>query len=232
MDPNSEIERIRQIGYSTKQVAIDLVPSSILFVKSVPVWKRALDLLVASVGLLALSPIMLAAAIAVKTTSRGPILFRQLREGKDGRQFVIYKFRSMENGAESKQSELREQNQRIGPAFKMDNDPRVTKVGKWLRKSCVDELPQLFNVLKGEMSMVGPRPLPVTESQACLQWQRRRLDVLPGMTCIWQVRKAEEVTFDEWMRMDLNYIQRSNLLFDIGLLFQTVRVAALQRGSM
>ncbi len=205
-------------------LAIDSMPT--------PWWKRTIDLTGAIAGLTLLSPLLVAAAIAIRWDSRGQILFTQLREGKDGRIFRMYKFRTMRPDAESLQNQLRTKNEQDGPAFKMEDDPRVTQVGKFLRKSCIDELPQLLNVLKGDMSLVGPRPLPVSESTACQLWHRRRLSVLPGLTCIWQVSGGRQVSFDQWMRMDLEYARRQSLWLDTRLLWQTLRLVLRQRGSV
>lgn len=199
---------------------------------STPLWKRSFDIASSAAGLLVLSPLLIGAALAVKLDSKGPIFFAQVREGKDGRLFKIYKFRTMRPDAEKLQRELLDKNEQDGPAFKIERDPRVTRVGKLLRKTCIDELPQLINVLKGEMSMVGPRPLPVSESYASRPWHRHRLVTLPGLTCIWQVSGARKVKFDQWMRMDLEYIQRRSPWFDLGLLFRTLLVVLAQRGSV
>jgi lipopolysaccharide/colanic/teichoic acid biosynthesis glycosyltransferase len=193
--------------------------------------KRSLDIFGATVGLTLGSPIILGAMAAVKFTSPGPALFVQTREGLGGRAFKIYKMRSMVVDAEERKAELQDENHRDGPAFKVDKDPRVTKVGRFLRASCIDELPQLWNVLKGDMSLVGPRPLPWHESRACNHWQRRRLDAKPGMTCNWQVNKAKAKNFDEWMRMDLQYVDRIGLLRDIRLIALTFLVPLTGRGS-
>lgn len=193
--------------------------------------KRSVDLVGASAGLALLSPLVIGSMIAVKLTSPGPAVFAQTREGRGGKPFTIYKLRTMCIDAESKQSELREKSHRDGPAFKITNDPRVTRVGRFLRKTCMDELPQLINVIKGEMSLVGPRPLPWHESRACSHWHRRRLDVRPGMTCYWQVNKAAAETFDDWMRMDLRYVDRNSLWQDLRLIFSTVIVPLTGRGS-
>ncbi len=202
--------------------------------QSTPIWKRTLDISGALIALTIFSPIFIFTAIAIKLNSRGPILFRQKREGKDGRIFEILKFRTMRFGAENEQTELRakKSNEQDGPAFKLTNDPRVTRVGTYLRKVCLDELPQMFNVLIGDMSLVGPRPLPVQESQESKIWHRRRLEVLPGLTCIWQVQGRRDIEFDEWMRMDIEYIRRRGLLLDLRLLFQTAMVVILHRGSV
>ena len=193
--------------------------------------KRSVDLVGASVGLLVASPVLLAASAAVKFTSPGPVLFTQTREGMAGRPFTIYKIRTMIVGAEGQQAELRKESHRDGPAFKIKRDPRVTRVGHFLRRTCIDELPQLINVLRGEMSLVGPRPLPWHESRACNQWHRRRLDVPPGMTCHWQVNKSAAESFDDWMRMDLQYVDRHGLWKDLRLIARTLIVPLTGRGS-
>lgn len=197
-----------------------------------PKWKRGLDIVGASIGLILLSPIFLMVAVAIKCGSRGPVFFVQKREGKDGREFGILKFRTMKVNAEAEQERLRKQSEQDGPAFKLKNDPRVTLVGKYLRKSCIDELPQLYNVLVGEMSLVGPRPLPVGESKQCSTWQRQRLSILPGLTCIWQAHGGRDIKFSEWMRMDMEYIRKRSLFYDLKLIFETAFLAVLHRGSV
>ena len=197
-----------------------------------PTWKRAIDIFGAGLGLLLLSPLFVLTAILVRSTSKGPAFFKQWREGKDGQLFEIYKFRTMRIGADEEKDRFREFSEQDGPAFKLKNDPRLTGFGKYLRKSCIDELPQLINVLKGEMSLVGPRPLPVDESLNCSPWHRRRLDVLPGMTCIWQIDGGREIAFDDWMRMDLDYVRQRGFWVDIKLIFKTAFVTLLHRGSV
>jgi len=174
---------------------------------------------------------VIALAAAVIKRDGGPAFFLQSREGRDGVPFTIYKLRTMVVNAESQQADLRDKSERDGPAFKMRNDPRVTRFGQMLRSTCVDELPQLWNVLRGDMSIVGPRPLPVSESRACQPWHRRRLDVRPGITCNWQVAKEKADTFDEWMRMDLAYVDNANLWKDVTLMAQTVGVPLRAKGS-
>jgi lipopolysaccharide/colanic/teichoic acid biosynthesis glycosyltransferase len=193
--------------------------------------KRALDVFGASVGLVLTGPFVLAAVAAIKWNDRGPAFFCQTREGQFGRPFTIYKLRTMIVDAEKSQAALRGASHRDGPAFKISRDPRVTKVGQFLRSTCLDELPQLINVLKGDMSLVGPRPLPWHESRACERWHRRRLDVRPGLTCIWQVNKGKAETFNDWMRMDLQYIDQLGFFKDLQLIAQTVIVPVTGRGS-
>ncbi len=193
--------------------------------------KRGVDIIGASVGLIVTSPLIIGSMIAVKLTSPGPALFTQTREGWRGKPFTIYKLRTMVLDAEKIQINLRDSSQRDGPAFKIKKDPRVIRVGHFLRITCIDELPQLWNVLLGDMSLVGPRPLPWHESRACDRWHRRRLDVRPGLTCYWQVNKQKAETFDDWMRMDLRYVDEANLINDLRLIAQTVTVPILGRGS-
>ena len=197
-----------------------------------PWWKRGVDIVGAGAGLTLLSPLLLVAAVSIKCSSKGPIFFLQNREGKDGHEFGILKFRTMVVNAEELQKELLDKSEQDGPAFKLTDDPRVTKVGKYLRRSCIDELPQLWNVLKGDMSLVGPRPLPVKESLACTAWQRARLSVLPGLTCTWQAYGGRDVKFAQWMQMDLDYIKRRSFFFDLRLIFDTACIALLHRGSV
>ena len=202
-----------------------------IFCQALPLWKRALDVLVAGTALLLLTPLFALVALAIKITSPGPVLFRQLRSGLGGRRFFIYKFRSMRVDAEKLRQTLQKLNEQDGPAFKIRNDPRVTRLGRFLRSTSIDELPQLWNVLCGDMSLVGPRPLPCHESEACAPWQLRRLDVTPGLTCIWQVRGRCRVTFDEWMRMDLQYVASRSPIQDVKLILQTVPAVLARRGA-
>jgi lipopolysaccharide/colanic/teichoic acid biosynthesis glycosyltransferase len=204
--------------------------SEFFFAKRVPAWKRTIDLAGALVGLTASAPIVLVAVAAIKASSRGPAFFRQEREGLGGRRFEIWKLRTMCLDAEDQKKELLELSHQDGPAFKMHRDPRTTRLGRFLRWSSIDELPQFWNVLRGEMSLVGPRPLPTEESQACHGWQRRRLNVRPGMTCTWQVLGRGRVRFDDWVRMDLRYAERHSLWQDVKLVFVTLPSLVFQRG--
>jgi lipopolysaccharide/colanic/teichoic acid biosynthesis glycosyltransferase len=201
-----------------------------LLAQSTPAWKRTIDVVGAVTGLVLLAPLLLLVAAAIKLTSRGPAFYSQEREGLGGQRFQIYKLRTMRLNAEMHQSALRDYSEQDGPAFKMRDDPRTTWIGRWLRMTSLDELPQLWNVLRGEMSLVGPRPLPTSESLECLPWQRQRLWVAPGMTCIWQVRGRSTVTFEQWMRMDLQYLRRRSLLCDLHLLLTTGPSIVLRRG--
>ena len=202
-----------------------------VFARPLPRWKRAMDVSAAVLTLLCLLPLLALIAGAVRLTSGRPVIFKQRRAGLMGRPFEIYKFRTMVVDAERRQAELRDRSEQDGPAFKLTNDPRVTRLGHFLRKTSLDELPQLWNVLKGNMSLVGPRPLPCGEASACSQWQQRRLDVTPGITCIWQVKGRSSVSFPEWMRMDIAYIRSRRLLCDVRLLLLTVPAVLLRRGA-
>lgn len=193
--------------------------------------KETLDRAVAAAGLILLSPVFLAIAVAIKIESSGPVFFRQTRVGRNGRHFAMYKFRSMVVDAEKRLEELRRNNEMSGPVFKMTSDPRVTKTGRFLRKTSLDELPQLINVFKGEMSLVGPRPPIPTEVKQYDNWQIRRLSVKPGITCIWQVSGRNNIDFDQWMEMDLHYIDNWSLWNDFKLLFKTLPAVIFQKGA-
>jgi lipopolysaccharide/colanic/teichoic acid biosynthesis glycosyltransferase len=207
------------------------VPMEFLLARPLPIWKRWIDICGASLGLVLLLPVLCLAAAAIKLTSRGPVFYRQLRSGLGGRPFRMVKFRTMCQGADRLQAELRDQSEQDGPAFKLRSDPRVTRVGRFLRKTSIDELPQLWNVLKGEMTLVGPRPLPCDEARACQPWQRRRLSVTPGLTCFWQVEGRSQVTFDDWMRADLRYVRRRSLWTDLSLILRTIPAVLRGRGA-
>lgn len=206
-------------------------PVFAMYAKRCPLWKRAIDVVGACVILALSSPALLASAIAIKLSSKGPVVFKQRRVGRGGREFLMYKLRTMRADAEALRSELDTQNESSGLAFKIKNDPRITTVGKWLRKLSIDELPQLWNVVRGEMSLVGPRPLPVSDWQPIVSWHCRRHDVLPGLTGIWQVSGRCEVDFDAWVEMDLEYIRRQSLLLDCSLLLKTVPAVLLRTGA-
>lgn len=193
----------------------------ILLATSTPLWKRTVDILGSTCGLILATPIILLAGAAIKLSSPGPVFYSQEREGLGGQRFRIWKLRTMRPNADVEKDSLRPYSEQDGPAFKMMCDPRITRVGRFLRRFSLDELPQLWNVLRGEMSLVGPRPLPVDESHNCKTWQRRRLHITPGLTCIWQIKGRNVVPFEEWIRMDLYYAKRRSLWYDLKLLFQT-----------
>ena len=186
--------------------------------------KRAIDIIGAGSGLLLLSPVIAIVSCAVKFTSKGPIFFSQKRVGKNGQLFDMYKFRSMVVNAEELKEKLANQNEMSGPMFKMKDDPRVTKVGKFIRKTSLDELPQLWNVLKGDMSLVGPRPSLPKEVKQFEKWMYKRLTVKPGLTCYWQVSGRNNIDFEDWMKLDISYVEDRNLWIDIKLIFKTVLV--------
>jgi exopolysaccharide biosynthesis polyprenyl glycosylphosphotransferase len=187
------------------------------------VMKRVLDFCLALIALIVVSPVMLLAAALIKLTSPGPVFFRQKRIGQNKRKFTIYKFRSMAIDAEEKMRQLEHLNEVSGPVFKMKQDPRITPVGKFLRKTSIDELPQLFNVLKGDMSLVGPRPLPIRDYEGFSEdWHRRRFSVRPGITCLWQVNGRSSIPFDKWMELDMQYIDKWSLWLDLKILARTI----------
>jgi exopolysaccharide biosynthesis polyprenyl glycosylphosphotransferase len=195
--------------------------------------KAAIDRVGAFLILIPASFVMLGAALAIKLTSPGPVIFRQVRAGKHGKPFTMYKFRTMGTDAEMRQSELMVFNQMSGPVFKIERDPRVTPLGRYLRKWSIDELPQLINVLQGHMSLVGPRPLPIYEVEKFENTaQRRRLSVKPGLTCLWQVSGRNQVTdFHEWVRLDLKYIDNWSIWLDIKILIMTIPAVLLGFGA-
>jgi len=185
--------------------------------------KRMLDVTMATSSLLLLSPVLIAAAIAIKLSSPGPIFFLQERIGVNKRRFKIFKFRTMVPNAEKLMAVLEKENEAQGPVFKIKNDPRITPIGKFLRRSSIDELPQLLNVLIGDMSLVGPRPLPVRDYEGFNEdWQRRRFSVKPGITCLWQVNGRSTISFDQWMLLDLQYMDEWSLWLDFKILAKTV----------
>ncbi len=216
----------------------DFLGTPMLTFESAPdrVWellmKRAFDAVSSAIGLVVLSPLFLALAVIIKATSEGPVFFRQKRCGLNGRRFTLFKFRTMVKGAEEKLAELQKFNEMNGPVFKMKSDPRVTPIGRFLRKSSLDELPQLWNVFNGEMSIVGPRPPIPAEVDNYDNWQRRRLSMRPGITCLWQVKGRNEITdFNEWMRLDLEYIDNWSIWLDLKILFTTIPVVLIAKGA-
>lgn len=189
------------------------------------VLKRVLDVLVATTLLILLSPFFAALAILIKLTSKGPIFYRWHVMGKNGRPFVGYKFRSMVRNADDLKTALKAKNEMNGPFFKMTDDPRITKLGRWMRRYSVDELPQLYSVLTGQMSLVGPRPPLVTEYEQFTDLQKCKLLVKPGITCLWQVNGRNQICdFKEWLRLDLEYIRAWSIWLDARILFKTAAV--------
>ncbi|HZP02956.1 MAG TPA: sugar transferase [Terriglobia bacterium] len=193
--------------------------------------KRVLDFVMAFILILLLSPLFLVLALLIKMTSRGPVFFRQVRCGLGGRKFTLVKFRSMHADADKRRRDLEPLNELDGPVFKIKNDPRCTPLGRFMRKFSLDELPQLFNILKGDMSFVGPRPPLPEEVEKYERWQRRRLRMLPGLTCLWALEGRSKLSFKRWMELDLEYIDRWSILLDWKILLKTIPVVLLGRGA-
>ena len=194
--------------------------------------KRIIDVIGALFGLIFLSPLLLLVAIAIKVSSPGPILYQWNVIGLGGKSMVSWKFRSMVENADELKDRLQGQNEMSGPVFKMKDDPRITMVGRFIRKYSIDELPQLFSVIKGDLSLVGPRPPGPHEWIHYLPWQRRKVSIRPGITCIWQIRGRNEVSdFEEWVKMDLEYIDNWSLWLDLKILFKTILVVITAKGA-
>jgi lipopolysaccharide/colanic/teichoic acid biosynthesis glycosyltransferase len=190
-----------------------------------------MDVSLSALALIILLPVLLIVSLAIKLDSKGPVFFVQERVGKHGVLFKMYKFRSMVADAERKLDSLLERNERDGPVFKIHDDPRVTSVGRIIRKTCIDELPQLLNILCGDMSIVGPRPPLPREVRQYTAEQMKRLSVVPGLTCIWQIRKSEKMSFEEWVGSDLEYIRQRSLKLDLKIIFATIRVLVRHHGD-
>lgn len=194
--------------------------------------KRFLDVVVSSLVMALLVPLYLGLALAVKFSSPGPIFYRWQVAGKNGRPFVSYKFRSMVADADNLRSQLEAFNEMVGPVFKMTNDPRVTRVGAWMRRYSLDELPQLYSVFTGDMSLVGPRPPLLSEYVRFTDYQKQKLVIKPGITCIWQVNGRNDVKdFDEWVQLDLEYVRRWSPMLDIKILLKTARAVVIGSGK-
>lgn len=205
-------------------VSVDVKPSQMAL-------KRLFDIAASAGALWLLMPLLVSVAVIIKLTSRGPIFFKQSRVGLHGKPFNMLKFRSMVTNAEELKAKLEKLNEMSGPVFKMKNDPRVTRIGRFIRKYSIDELPQFINVLRGDMSIVGPRPPVAPEVAKYEAWQRRRLSVRPGLTCIWQVSGRNQISFEEWMYLDMQYIDHWSLKGDINLILKTVPVVLTGRGA-
>lgn len=193
--------------------------------------KRALDICASLAGLVVLSPLFLVVALLIYREDRGKVFFSQERNGRNNRVFRMYKFRSMVANAPALRQELGKYNELDGPAFKMKDDPRITRIGGFLRRTSLDELPQLVNVLKGEMSLVGPRPLPTYETAQCNAYQMQRLLVKPGITCYWQISGRSDISFEQWIEMDLRYIRQASFWTDIRILLLTVKAVVTGKGA-
>jgi len=225
---NLHISRTRQTDFN----GLPLLEFETFYAKEWQLFiKRTIDIVISSLSLLLFSPLMLIVAILIKLTSRGPVLFRQKRVGLKGRKFTLYKFRSMVVDAEDRKKDLLAKNEMEGPVFKIKRDPRITRLGYFLRKTSIDELPQFINVLKGNMSIVGPRPPLVSEVDEYEIWQRRRLSLKPGITCLWQVKGRNKLSFDQWMKLDLEYIDKWSLWLDIKILLRTFFVVLIGYGA-
>jgi exopolysaccharide biosynthesis polyprenyl glycosylphosphotransferase len=243
------LEPCNELGIRVR-VAADFFPAKVTkvsmeFLEKVPVLsfssapehapslflKRVFDIIISATLLILLLPFMIAIGILVRLTSKGPAIYKQVRCGLYGRKFVLFKIRSMYQGAEDVLWEIKHLNEMDGPVFKMRQDPRVTPLGRFLRRSSIDELPQFWNVLKGDMSLVGPRaPLP-EEVKEYTRWQKRRLSVKPGITCLWQISGRNEIDFHEWMKLDLHYIDNWSLLLDFKILLRTFPVVLIGKGA-
>ena len=186
--------------------------------------KRIIDIVASFTGLILLSPLILIVSMLIKLESKGEVIFKQKRVGLNGKEFYMYKFRSMVINAEELKEQLESQNEMSGPMFKIKDDPRITNVGKFIRKTSIDELPQLINVIKGDMSLVGPRPSLPKEVKKFEQWMMERLEVKPGLTCIWQISGRNNIDFEDWMKLDIKYVRERSFKLDMKLILKTVLV--------
>jgi exopolysaccharide biosynthesis polyprenyl glycosylphosphotransferase len=234
--PDFQINKIQYFPQTATAEIEDFLGMTTLALSSVPkntnglLLKAFIDYAGAGIGVVLLSPVFLLIALVIKCTSKGPVLFSQERSGLNGRHFSVHKFRTMVVNAEELKATLMDVNEVDGPVFKIKKDPRITGIGAFLRKTSLDELPQLFNVLKGEMSLVGPRPPLPAEVEQYKLWQRRRLSMKPGLTCIWQVSGRNDVSFEQWMNMDLEYIDNWSFGLDVKLLLLTVKEVTVGGG--
>jgi lipopolysaccharide/colanic/teichoic acid biosynthesis glycosyltransferase len=241
MNPPNQLTAVAEHRLATlsgEETASFTIDTSILDIGARPgasfyeqIGKRALDVAVASLLLLLSLPLLVVVAIAVKLDSRGPVLFRSARCGRGGEPFTFYKLRSMYTGAEAMKHTLLHLNEVDGPVFKLANDPRITRVGRWIRRSSIDELPQLWNIIRGDMSLVGPRPPIPAEVEQYTPSQMRRLLVKPGLTCLWQVSGRSDLSFDEWVRLDLDDIVQRSFALDVRILARTIPAVLSCRGA-
>ena len=193
--------------------------------------KRCGDILLSAAGLLVLSPVFLIISLLIWLEDRGSVIFCQERNGLNNQVFKMYKFRSMVSNADKLRAAMEKYNELDGPAFKMKDDPRNTRIGRFIRKTSIDELPQLWTILRGEMSLVGPRPLPTYETAQCNDYQMQRLLVKPGLTCYWQISGRSDISFDEWIELDLKYIREASVITDLKILLQTVTAVLGHKGA-
>jgi lipopolysaccharide/colanic/teichoic acid biosynthesis glycosyltransferase len=216
------------LASATAANAIELHPHDSLYLRY---GKRAFDVVGSVPALIATAPLIAVMAILIRLASRGPVLYRSQRVGRDGKPFTFYKLRSMVDGAHSRRDDIAHLNECDGPVFKVSNDPRVTRMGRFLRRTSIDEIPQFLNVLKGEMSLVGPRP-PIPEEVTRYEpWQLKRLSVRPGLTCLWQISGRSRIGFEEWMRLDLQYIRSQSLRMDLRILLRTIPAVISRDGA-
>lgn len=205
-----------------------------VYQKKSPVYlriKRSMDVLLSIAALVALAPVFLVTAIAIRLEDGGPVLFKQYRSGKDMKPFEIYKFRSMYVDADARLSMMMKDNEQTGHAFKIKNDPRITRVGKFIRKYSIDELPQLINIIKGDMSIVGPRPILTFQMEECSSHEQQRLVVQPGLTCYWQIGGRANIKWKEWVEMDLDYIEDMSLWTDLKIIVKTIPAVFDREGA-
>lgn len=194
-------------------------------------FKRIFDVLFSSIGLVLIFPLLLIVIVAIKVDSKGPAIYRQRRVGKNGKYFTMYKFRSMVTNADDLLDQLKDKNECDGPVFKISNDPRLTKVGIFIRKYSIDELPQIINILKGDMSIVGPRPPLINEVEQYTEYEYKRLSVKPGLTCYWQISGRSDISFQHWIELDLKYINERSLWTDAKIIIKTFPAVLGHRGA-
>lgn len=212
-----------EVKYESKSFTYEETCKRTLSLSTYLILKRLIDVICSLLGLIVLSPLLLVIMLIIKKDG-GPIFFKQVRVGYKGKKFNMYKFRSMVVNAEELKAKLMDQNEMTGPMFKMKDDPRVTKIGKFIRRTSIDEIPQLINIIKGDMSLVGPRPSLPKEVEQFEPWMLERLDVKPGLTCFWQVSGRNDIDFQDWMKLDIKYVNERSILVDIKLILKTVLV--------
>lgn len=212
-----------EVKYESKSFTYEETCKKTLSLSTYLILKRLIDVVCSLLGLLVLSPLLLVIMLIIKKDG-GPVFFKQVRVGYKGEKFNMYKFRSMVVNAEELKAKLMDQNEMTGPMFKMKDDPRVTKIGKFIRRTSIDEIPQLINIIKGDMSLVGPRPSLPKEVEQFEPWMLERLEVKPGLTCFWQVSGRNDIDFEDWMRLDIKYVNERSILLDIKLILKTVLV--------
>lgn len=228
MNTNQQIGSERDLRFSGVPELTDL---EIRRSTAYGIAKRLFDLGVSLAGLALLLPVIPVIAVMIKLDSPGPVFFRQYRVGRGGRIFRFYKFRSMYREAEREKNKLEALNEQDGPIFKLKSDPRVTTVGRFLRRSSLDEIPQIFNVVRGEMSVVGPRPPLPSEVAHYQPWHRMRLEVKPGITCLWQISGRSHLSFDEWMRLDMEYLKHRSFMIDVMIFLKTIPAVIARKGA-